>query len=150
MYSRSSLMYRMELVRIDAARFGELEALHRAYKAEIGEDAPGEREIEGLKKAVLDGSIQFFGCICDGMLTACCSVCRVFSTFNYAAAGVFEDFYIAPEWRHRGIARRLVEFAYRESGVASMTVGCADCDEGLYKALGFDVRLGNMLAYSDN
>ena len=31
-----------------------------------------------------------------------------------------------------------------------MTVGCADCDEAMYRALGFDVKLGNMLAYSDN
>ena len=30
-----------------------------------------------------------------------------------------------------------------------MTVGCADCDEAMYKALGFGIRLGNMFAYSE-
>ena len=69
-----------------------------------------------------------------------------FSTFDYSASGVFEDFFILPEYRHRGIARKLVEYAYRESGVSSMTVGCADCDLEMYKALGFTIPLGNLLA----
>ena len=70
-----------------------------------------------------------------------------FSTFNYQRSGVFEDFYILPEYRHRGIARALVQYAYRESGVASLTVGCADCDVGMYQALGFSVPLGHLLAF---
>lgn len=129
---------------------GELAALHIAYKAEIGEDAPSADELAALGRALKDKRILFFGCVCDDELVACCSVCRVFSTFNYAESGVFEDFYIVPRWRHKGIARKLVEFTYRESGVGSMTVGCADCDEAMYKALGFGIRLGNMLAYSEN
>ncbi len=28
-----------------------------------------------------------------------------------------------------------------------MTVGCADCDLAMYKALGFTIPIGNMLAY---
>ena len=142
-------MSEFEFIKIDAGRFADLEALHRAYKAEIGEELPTRDELDALEQALAEGRIQFFGCICEGKLVACCSVGTVFSTFNYAASGVFEDFYIVPEWRHKGIARRLVEFTYRESGVGSMTVGCADCDEAMYRALGFDIRLGNMLAYSD-
>lgn len=46
-----------------------------------------------------------------------------------------------------GIARELVQFAYSESGVRSLTVGCADCDIELYKSLGFSIVLGNMLAF---
>ena len=70
-----------------------------------------------------------------------------FSTFDYRPSGVFEDFFILPPYRHQGIARQLVETAYRESGVSTMTVGCADCDRDMYKALGFSVPLGNLLAY---
>jgi len=140
----------MNFVKIETKDFEELKELQAAYKVEIGEETPTEEDFKRLYRAIENEEIAFYGCRMEGELVACCSISITFSTFNYERAGVFEDFYIAPEWRHRGIARRLVEFAYRESGVASMTVGCADCDEGLYKALGFDVRLGNMLAYSDN
>nr|MCR5173513.1 GNAT family N-acetyltransferase [Oscillospiraceae bacterium] len=75
------------------------------------------------------------------------SVTVGFSTFDYAPSGVFEDFYIRPEYRHRGAARQLVLLAYRDSGVGTMTVGCADCDRAMYGALGFTVPLGNLLAF---
>ena len=70
-----------------------------------------------------------------------------FSTYDYAPCGVFEDFYIRPAFRHKGVARELVRFARADSGVGSLTVGCADCDMVMYEALGFSVRLGNLLAY---
>ena len=60
---------------------------------------------------------------------------------------MFEDFYIRPEYRHQGIARALARFAFAESGVSSLTVGCADCDLPMYRSLGFTVPLGNLLAY---
>lgn len=60
-----------------------------------------------------------------------------------------EDFYIRPEFRHKGIARKLVAFAWEQSGVGSLTVGCADCDVEMYKAIGFEIPLGNMLAFSE-
>ena len=66
---------------------------------------------------------------------------------KYATTIHMKDFYIRPAYRHTGTARRLVRFAYRESGVSTLTVGCADCDVEMYKALGFSVPLGNLLAY---
>jgi len=136
----------MEFVEIGTEMFEQLRLLHSAYKLEIGEAAPTEAEMEKLKAAISQGKIRFYGCVCEDSLVACCSVCRTFSTFNYEEAGVFEDFYILPEYRRKGIARRLVEYAYRKSGVSTLTVGCADCDVEMYKALGFDIPLGNMLA----
>ena len=59
----------------------------------------------------------------------------------------FEDFYIVPEYRHKGVARQLVAFAYRESGIGSLTVGCADCDIKMYQSLGFTIPPGNLLAF---
>ena len=55
----------MDLIRITAERFPELKELQLAYKAEIGEDRPGENEFEGLKKALEQGEIPFYGCVCD-------------------------------------------------------------------------------------
>lgn len=133
---------------VSTDRMDELRALHTAYKREIGEDAPSDADIANLRRAMDAGDIAFYGCARGGKLVACCSVCVTYSTFNYGRAGVFEDFYILPEHRHKGIARRLAAYAYAQSGVSSMTVGCADCDRGMYTAIGFDIPLGHLLAYS--
>ena len=136
----------MEFVEIGTEMFEQLKLLHRAYKLEIGEDIPTESDMEKLKSAIEQNKIRFFGCVAENTLIACCSVCRTFSTFNYDISGVFEDFYIMPEYRRKGIARKLVAYAYRQSGVSTLTVGCADCDVEMYRALGFDIPLGNMMA----
>ena len=137
----------MELLRLTGADFDALVPLHAAYKKAIGEDAPSPDDLAALKDAIETGRILFFGCRENGALVGCCSVSVTFSTFCYAPSGVFEDFYILPAYRHKGIARTLVRFAYENSGVASMTVGCADCDLPMYKAIGFSVPIGNMLAF---
>ena len=97
--------------------------------------------------AIDKGKITFYGVWKDNTLIGCCSITVGFSTFDYHSSGVFEDFYICPEHRHQGIARQLVEFAYHESGVSSLTVGCADCDVQMYQSLGFTISLGNLLAF---
>jgi len=137
----------MEYRRIDVADMDELWMLQKAYKTEIGEDAPDEDARERLQSAMADGRISFFGAWDGEKLSGCCSVTKGFSTFNYARSGVLEDFYICPEYRHQGIARQLVRFAYDKSGVKSLTVGCADCDLPMYSAIGFTIPLGNLLAF---
>lgn len=122
-------------------------ALQTLYKAEIGEDAPEDACKERLCAAIAKGQIFFFGAWDEDRLIGCCSVTVGFSTFCYQPSGVFEDFYIRADYRHRGIARQLVQFAYQESGVSSLTVGCADCDVPMYQALGFSIPLGNLLAF---
>ena len=129
--------------------FKELTKLQKAYKVEIGECMPTNAELESLRKAIENEQIHFYGCICDNLLIACCSICFMYSTFNYGKSGVFEDFYIQPEYRHKGIARKLVAYAYEQSGVGSLTVGCADCDLQMYKAIGFEIPIGNMLAFGE-
>ena len=121
--------------------------IHTAYKAEIGEDAPTAEDRDRLRKAMDDGRILFFGAWDGEALVGCCSVTVGFSTFLYAPSGVFEDFYVLPAYRHRGIARALVRCAYEGSGVCSLTVGCADCDLPMYRSLGFSAELGNLLAF---
>ncbi len=124
-----------------------LKALNKGYKQEIGEQPPTDEDFDSLSEAIKKGQIIFYGCVDEDRLVACCSVTPTYSTFNYQTGGVFEDFYIVPEYRHRGIARQLVRFAYQESGVGSLTVGCADCDIKMYQSLGFSIPLGNMFAF---
>ena len=79
-----------------------------------------------------------------------CSVAKCFSTFTCADAGVFDDFYIEPAFRRKGIARMLAQAAQKwskENALASLTVTCAPCDEGMYRALGFDTALGKAFVY---
>lgn len=137
----------MEYRRIDASQINALWELQRQYKAEIGEDAPDGAAKDCLAKAISENRILFFGAWDGGALIGCCSVTVGFSTFDYQPSGVFEDFFVRPAYRHKGIARRLVRFAYRESGASTLAVGCADCDLAMYEALGFTVRLGNLLAF---
>ena len=137
----------MKFVKIGTELFDELKSLQKDYKVAIGEDMPNETELDSLRNAIEQGHIHFYGCICDESLVACCSICVTYSTFNYDKSGVFEDFYIKPEYRHRGIARKLVAYAFEHSKISSLTVGCADCDVEMYQAIGFQIPLGNMLAY---
>ena len=101
----------MDFVKIKKEKFEELKELQKAYKIEIGEDAPTENDFKCLLRAIESEEIVFYGCVCEGRLVACCSISFTFSTFNYQKAGVFDDFYIRPEYRHKGIARKLVAFA---------------------------------------
>ena len=109
--------------------------------------AQSEQDRDRLREAIFDNQIIFYGAWDGDRLVGCCSVTIGFSTFLYAPSGVFEDFYIRPEYRHQGIARELVRFARRDSGVCSLTVGGADCDVPMYQSLGFSVPLGNLLAF---
>lgn len=127
----------------------QLRKLENGFRLEIGEQALTEEQQVCLAQAVRDGRITFFvarrGCRTIGM----CSVSRCFSTFACADTGVLDDFYIEPVFRRKGVARRLTEAARnwcRENGMASVTVCCAPCDEGMYQSLGFDVWLGSTYA----
>ncbi len=136
----------MKLRRIPSSETAALWELHRAYKAEIGEEEPSDEDRERLERAIEEERILFFGAWDVDELVGCCSVTVGFSTFDYEKSGVFEDFYILPGYRHKGLARELVGAAFRGSGVSTLTVGCADCDADMYRAIGFSVRLGALLA----
>lgn len=139
----------MEFCVITPDRIEELKDLQRQYKAEIGENEPTDADFERLLAAMKAESITFFGCVCDGKLVACCSVSKTFSTFCYALSGVMEDVFILPVYRKRGILRQLVKYAFENSEIESMTVGSADCDLAMYRAIGFQIPIGNLLAYGE-
>ena len=127
----------------------QLRKLENGFLKEIGEEPATEEKQKQLAQAIRDGRITFFlarrGCRAVGM----CSVAKCFSTFACSEIGVFDDFYIEPVFRGKGAARKLAQAAQKwskENGLASLTVTCAPCDEGMYQALGFDTSLGSTFA----
>ena len=103
-----------------------------------------------LQQAVKEGRITFFIAKRGYRAVGMCSVAAYYSTFSCANTGVYEDFYIEPAFRGKGIARKLAEAAQRwcqEHGIASLTVCCAPCDEAMYRALGFDTSLGKTFVH---
>ena len=99
----------------------QLLKLINGFKRDIGEEPLTEEGQQRLRQAMKDGRITFF-----------------------------LAFYMEPEFRRKGIAHMLAQAAQkwsRENGLASMTVTCAPCDEGMYQALGFELRLGTTFAH---
>ncbi len=127
----------------------ELLRLENGYLREIGEQPLTEEQQEQLFQAIQESRITFFLAKSVKQTVGVCSVARHFSTFACTDTGVFEDFYVEPAFRKRGIARALAQAAQnwsREQGLSSLTVCCAPCDEQMYQSLGFDMTLGKTFA----
>lgn len=132
--------------------FWQLSRLSNGYKAEIGEGFLEDKQKEALKKAIEDEDIYFFVVKHKIRVVAMCSVSITFSTFKCERSGVFEDFYIEPVYRKKGIAIKLINFVYKwceGKKVSSLWVGCTDSDVEMYKSLGFKIPLGNLLTWSN-
>ena len=130
----------------------QLLKLENGFKHEIGEEALTKSQQEQLRQAVREGRITFFLAKRGYRAVGMCSVAVSYSTFSCSNTGVYEDFYIEPAFRGKGIARKLAEAAQmwcRERGISSLTVCCAPCDEAMYQALGFDTSLGQTFAYME-
>ncbi len=128
----------------------QLKKLENGFLREIGEQALTEEKQARLAQAMQQGTIQFFVAKRGYRSVGMCSVARCFSTFTCSDTGVFDDFYIEPVFRGKGIARQLAQAAQnwcRENQIASLTVCCAPCDEGMYQALGFTTHLGTTFAH---
>ncbi|MBQ7898738.1 MAG: GNAT family N-acetyltransferase [Bacteroidales bacterium] len=128
----------------------QLKKLENGFLKEIGEAPATEEKQEQLAQAIRDGKITFFMAKRGYRAVGMCSVAKCFSTFACTDTGVFDDFYIEPVLRKKGVARNLAQAAQdwcKENGLASLTVCCAPCDEGMYQSLGFDLRLGATFAH---
>ena len=127
----------------------QLQKLENGFLKEIGEGPATEEKQEQLTQAIQDGKITFFIAKRGYRSVGMCSVARCFSTFSCSDIGLFDDFYIEPVFRKKGVARKLTLAAQKwsnENGLASLTVTCAPCDEEMYRQLGFDTTLGVTLA----
>ena len=141
----------MNYEKFSISDFPQLIGLEQCYKASIGEPALNEAQINALRTAIEGGKIEFFVAKDDSNIVAMCSVCITFSTFSCSTSGVFEDFFIVPTYRSKGIARGLTNYVFdtlHARNVTSLWVGCADVDLEMYKSLGFDIPLGNLLTWS--
>lgn len=128
----------------------QLKKLENGFLREIGEAPSTEEKQKQLAHAIQDGKITFFVAKRGYRTVGMCSVSRCFSTFTCTDVGIFDDFYIEPAFRKKGVARKLAQAAQkwsRENALASLTVTCAPCDEEMYQALGFDAHLGRTFAY---
>ena len=128
--------------RLTAADLLQLTALPQRYKQEIGEALPDEQALRRLGQAIETERILFFGCEEQGQLKGICSVTRGFSTFCYDTCGTFEDFYILPEARHRGIARELLSAAENWAGEQGCKEFASDCELENRASLAFHLGAG--------
>ena len=131
--------------------FQQLLDLMQKYKESISEPILDSNQVNALKLAAAYNKIEFYIAKEHDKLIAMCSVCITFSTFDCCLSGVFEDFFILPEHRGKGIARGLTQYVFDElksRDITTLWVGCADADLEMYKSLGFDIPLGNLLTWS--
>lgn len=127
----------------------QLKKLENGFLQEIGEQALTEEKQGRLAQAIRSGKITFFVAKRGYRAVGMCSVAKCFSTFACSDTGVFDDFYVEPAFRKKGAARKPALAAQgwcKENGIASLTVCCVPCDEGMYQSLGFDTRLGTTFA----
>ncbi len=132
--------------------FWQLLKLENGFKKEIGEEALTKEHQKQLQQAVKEGKITFFIAKRGYRAVGMCSVAPCYSTFSCSNTGIYEDFYIEPVFRGKGLARKLAQAAQtwcKQNGIASLTVCCAPCDEKMYQALGFDICLGTTFAHTD-
>ena len=101
----------IHIERLADGRDWQLKKLENGFLREIGEDVLSEEKKRRLEQAVSDGKITYFLAKRGYRAVGMCSVAAVFSTFACGNVGTFEDFYIEPVFRGRGIARLLAEAA---------------------------------------
>lgn len=141
----------MKITEFQHEDFPRLKPLLQAYKHSINEEPLNETQLSDLVRAIKEGRIIFFTASSNQELIAMCSITIGFSTFNCKNVGIFEDFYITPDYRGKGVARELTTYVFsamEKYDVQTVWVGCADMDLEMYKHLGFNIPLGNLLAWS--
>ncbi len=135
---------------LSAGEERQLARLENSFLLEIGEAPLNAEKEKALGRAIREERIRFFVARDGERVVGMCSVAVCFSTFTCGTVGIFDDFYVEPAFRGRGVARELAHAAQRwclEQGIPSLSATCAPCDEAMYQALGFDTPLGRTYAH---
>ncbi len=139
-----------EIARVADPERDGLFAMLDAFLGAVGEPPLDDAARRNITAAVAGDRIRFFLARIDGQPAGVCSLTTAWSTFSGGApCGMLDDVLVAPEHRGTGLARALVErmrAEAREQGCSSVIVGCSPDDAPMYRALGFDVKLGVMLS----
>lgn len=141
----------MRIGRLENENFFELVKFMNYYRAEVNEPPLGAEYIAGLYEGVENGDIAFYVVTENDNIVGMCSVSVLYSSYKCAYAGFLDNAYILPDYRKRGIFRRLIDYVFAAlegNGVKSLFSISSSIDEGMYKALGFDDKLGVLLARS--
>ena len=140
----------MIIDRLSLKDFEKIKPLLNDYKSSIKEDQLTAEQFRELKNAIKNEKITFYNAVIKDEIVAMCSISTAFSTYNCQALGIFEDFYIKPSYRGKGLAAKLTDFVFgdmKKRNIETVWVGCADVDVNMYKHLGFNLVLGNLLAW---
>lgn len=128
-----------------------LRPLLGGFRHDVGEPLLTYDQTEALEEAIHDHRIIFLVALRLNRYVGMCSLSPYYSTYRCAPCYMLDDFYIEPYFRGKGIASKLISAAreYCEShGGSALTVGCSAGDEEMYRHLGFDTKLGTLLAYN--
>ena len=121
----------------------QLLKLENGFKKDIGEEALTEKKQKQLQQAIREGKITFFVAKRGYRAVGMCSVAKCYSAFSCTDTGIYEDFYIEPAFRGKGIARKLAEAAQawcKDNGISG---------EKMYHAPGFDTGPGTTFAHTE-
>jgi len=127
-----------------------IKTLLQEYKKSINEKSADYNQFNALKNAIINNKIAFYTIIEDDETIGICSISIIFSTYKCEPVGIFDDFFIKKEYRKKGYARKLVDFVFNDmkaKGINSVMVGCSEVDIGMYKKLGFNMELGQLLSW---
>ena len=138
----------IEILRIE--NFDKILSLLQEYKKVINEKSIDDKQADKIKNAILNGSIIIYTILEGDEIIGMCSISTIFSTYRCETIGVFDDFFIKPEYRKKGYARELVNFVLSDmkaKKINSIMLGCSDIDKEMYKSLGFNMEIGNLLSW---
>ncbi len=140
------------VVKYENKYFNDFFKLMNSYKKDIGEEKISEQDFKKIIEAIKNNKITFFFLKVGDKIIGMCSLSEIFSTFSCNNIWIFEDFYIDIKYRKKGYARKLLKKVYEEAklkDIKSIWVGCCDDDIKMYKSLGFNIELGNLLTWSN-
>lgn len=125
--------------------FDQIAVMEKNYKTSIGEARPSQDGLACLKQAIEHEEIKFYGAEDNGKIIGICSIVKIYSTFRFEYLGMLEDFYVQITYRKKGIAKQLIDFAWKASRCRTLGVFCGDENIEILHKLGFTFPIENCL-----